>query len=154
MLTSFSQGIRFCCTRLAMALCGLGICCPCLAELWSDETDAFRPNQRYEILPVSMMDDESLLASAAVRRNQRMCDSHRLLNNYWLAQNERNTWSGGSAVGRILKLGFRDFWYSHYQSGSQLSYSPQEEEDELSYWGKYAVDLSGDRLLVGVRFHF
>lgn len=139
--------------KIALTLCGLGICCPCLAEL-----GGFGPKSNnmasmaLEFIPISMMSDTDLFAAAEMRRDIRMNNGTRLLNSLWLIQNGRNTYSGGTAVNKFLKVGFKSFWRRRY--GSNISTITNEQEEELTYWGKYALDVSEEHILVGVRFKF
>ncbi|SMF08998.1 hypothetical protein SAMN02745866_00663 [Alteromonadaceae bacterium Bs31] len=154
MATKFLAALAICRTKLAIALCGLGLCCPCFAEFWSDQNKPYyRDNSRLEVLPIRLMDNETLFKSAQQQRDGRMCDHKRLLNSQWLLQNDRNTWSGGSAVGKVFRTGFNRFWSAHKGSkkGSVQSYF---FDQDMTYLGNYAFGASEDKVYVGVKFDF
>lgn len=145
--------LNLCCPRLALAFCCLGFCCPCLASAWDKYVNQDAP--RLDFVPISLMDDETLISSAAMRRDARMNSGCRLLNSHWLAQNSSNTFFGGTAINQFLKTGFKQFWKNRFGG---ISDSPDRYtsflQEEMTYIGNYAVDLSEDRILVGVKFSF
>ncbi|WP_052692047.1 hypothetical protein [Teredinibacter purpureus] len=156
MISTFLKGLKLCCTKLALALCGLGICCPCLADFWDDDKDnVHSENQRtqIEILSVHMMDDEALFASAQVRRDSSMNREMRILNSQWLVQSEFNTWSGNKAVTKILKTGFTHFLTRRAQMQSNLMEQPLTG-DITNVWQDYTLELSGERIRLGMTFKF
>lgn len=104
-----------------------------------------------KFVPISTMNDSDLIAAAEMRRDIRMNNATRVLNSLWLIQDRRNTFSGDNAVNKLLKVGFKNFWAKRY--GSNVN-ALNGQDEELTYWGKYALDLSEEHIFVGVRFNF
>ncbi|WP_185236449.1 hypothetical protein [Teredinibacter franksiae] len=162
MTSLFINSVQFCCSKLVLALCSLGICCPCLAEMYSDD-GSFESSQslfqnaqqatRLEFTPVSLMHDDALISSAEMRRDSSMNNNVRLLNSQWLLQNNYNTWSGGRAVGKVLKAGFKQFLATRYQTKSGLL-ERHGQADATTLWQNYSVSLSSNKILVGMQYRF
>ncbi len=154
MVYKLLTALTFCRFKLAVALCSLGLCCPCLAEFWSDQNKPYhRDTYRLNLLPIQLMDDETLMQAAKHQRDGRMLGHVRLLNSQWLLQNDHNTWSGGSAIAKVLRTGFREFWHTQNQSTAQEPVFSLLEHD-MTYLGNYAIGASDDKVYVGVKFEF
>jgi len=154
-LERLQLGLRFCCSKLAIASCGIGLCCPCLAELFSDQSDRYQYHDtRLDFIPVQLMDDNALLAAAEMRRDSMMSNEVRLLNSQWLLQSKRNTWSGGSAVGKFFKTTFKQFWSARNNLDANILAHHSHLSDDTAFFGQYAFELSEDKVLIGVRLQF
>jgi len=97
------------------------------------------------------MDDEALIASAKTRRDERMCENSRLFNALWLSQSDQNTWQGDAAISKIVRRGMQRYFGKLNNANEAVSPVLQSE---LTYIGKYAVNISEEKVLVGVKFEF
>jgi len=124
-----------------------------MASNWDKYSHMEEPQLTF--LPISLMDDDTLISSAAMRRDGSMNLKCRLLNSQWLAQNNRNTFFGGSAINQFLKAGLKDFWNKRFGGNLKgLAYTNRFLQEDLTYIGNYAIDVSQDRVMVGVRVNF
>lgn len=85
----------------------------CYADQFSNELDSLGISQHscktIPVTPIRLMDTETLFRSADAERDTRMSLAQKLLNNRWLAGNSNNTYSGGSALGKYLRMSFREY---------------------------------------------
>ncbi|WP_139309718.1 hypothetical protein [Teredinibacter haidensis] len=101
-----------------------------------------------------MMDDEALIHSAQMRRDTSMTNQVRLLNSQWLLQDQHNTWSGNKAVSKFLKIGLKRFISVRYKMQNNLVEQPENNDFETSIWNTYSLEVSGNKVMLGMKFQF
>ena len=110
--------------------------------------------------PVRMMDDDQLYLSAQYMRSSEMSAEQRLINYYWLRQNENNTIRGGKALAKVLR--FSLLTYIRNDRSDQFGNASVFEDDEdvlerhlfNSQWGEYKLGFSGSKVSLNMHLEF
>lgn len=136
--------------HLLVGLCGFGLCCPCLADVF----DNF--NAHIEITPIRFMDNQALFETAQLRREGRICNERLLMNSRWLLQDDHNTWSGSGAIRKLLQSSFSYVWNAGKESRtvSSIAINANADASEGWLWPNYGVSVSEDEAHLKVKLNF
>lgn len=108
------------------------------------------------IQAIHEMDNEDLFLAAAAIRDQRINTEQRLLNYAWLNQDNEKTYSGGRALGHILKLGVLTYWHNNSKRTTFKIEKHEQEKNSafVSEFGKYKLRISGSRVKLSFKHRF
>lgn len=125
-------------------------------EYYGIEQDDFR---KMRILPTQQMDDEQLFRAAAAERDSSMSMSQRLINNRWLLEEPRLSYSASTALRHYLRTyvleNYRVEREKHLQKQMvQDAYLPTQKDhfSQFSDLSNYRFRVSDDH--VRVRFFY
>lgn len=146
--------------KLVCAISCLSILFPCLSnanplgDTFSWNAGEYQRDIRMDILPTSMMDDETLFYAAEQVRSGKMCTAQRLINNRWLIESEQNTYSGDEALNKVLKMTLLKLWHLKTRSGITPSNLDNEEPLSLTTFDNYHLRLSGGGVKLSLKLRF
>lgn len=125
-----------------------------LGDTFSWKAGEYQRDIRMDLIPTSMMDDETLFLAAEQVRDGRMCPAQRLINNRWLIESDQNTYSGDEALSKVFKMTLLKLW--HLKTGNSLTPSNIEQEQPLSLtaFDNYNLKLSGGGLKLSLKLRF
>ncbi len=115
---------------------------------------------RMRIVPVRMMDDETLFLAAQNAREASMSPAQRLLNNRWLLADRERAHVGGAALRQVLKRALGDYWRArrrHVDLRQPSPYLPVVRPQRRSQFGElsnYRVRVSDDKFVVRFKYTF
>lgn len=114
--------------------------------------------QKLVILPISMMDDDTLFEAAEAERDASMSLAQRVFNNRWLMQVDKRQ-SGGQVLRRYLhELVFNYVHRNQTQKSSKLEVNLQRNyQGEASQFGdisNYRLRVSNDNFRLQFRYQF
>lgn len=125
---------------------------PFVERDWQFESHYHQPREM-SLTPVRMMDDETLFLAAEAERNRAMNTTQRLINNHWLIENKYNTYSGGAAIGKLLRMTLAEFWRA--KTGSHLI-RPEDPRPATNFreLENYRLKLSDDSVKFSLTLAF
>ena len=149
-------------SKLVVALCWMALCADALANCLKNTNIQLFGKKHSQchtlrILPIRLMDDETLFLSAAAQRDHSMSPVNKLLNNRWLLQSSENTYSGPRALRTALRLSVVNVWQSKYgaqEPSRQQSRHNTKPPRPLFNISNYDIDFSEDRMMLGFSFRF
>lgn len=121
-------------------------------HLWSKNAC----NTEFALLAPSMMSDTQLMTAAASFRDGAMPGTHRLLNNLWLSNHERNaTEQDAVALGEIMSLGYFSYRPAltdqALDNPLQMLHNPHNESSVITHLKGYDLELSGRTVMLSLR---
>ena len=114
------------------------------------------PRYQSELVPIHLMDDETLLRSAEIEKSSGMSVNQRIMNNRWLAANSSNTYSGTRALREFFRLNIRSYISQSRSSDSKVSISHDMYSNTLSITrlNNYRIDISDDKVFLKYQQRF
>ncbi len=108
------------------------------------------------IIPIRLMDNETLFLSAEAEKDTRMSFAQKLINNRWLAGNSRNTYSGGAALGKYLRMNLRNYWENRKHSSLKKSNAARKPNkySEFTNIQNYDLRVSDERIKLEFEYKF
>lgn len=154
--------------RLKQGLAALFGCIFCMQSYAADDRDRVGDFDQHSgddgdtaklmILPIHMMDDETLFKAAAAERDTSMSLAQRMFNNHWLLHGDK-TQSGG----RILQRYVHDLVINYFKRNRQPSHAKVEvslqkayrkEELPITDLSHYRLRVSDDNIRLQFRYRF
>jgi len=155
---------QFFCRRLVMiTICFL--CTNVIAKeeffLYEFESFGIEENDfdRMQIVPTHMMDTETLFLAAAAERDSSMTMSQRLINNRWLLDESKYSYTGSEALRRYLRMHFIQSWKNRENKklDSHATVFPAYREQSTSQFkdiSNYRLKLSSGKVRVRFKYAF
>ena len=116
------------------------------------ENDFFKT----ELIPVQLMDDQTLFLAAEAERDNMMSHGQKLLNNRWLSANKRNTYNGMRALRNFCKLNFKLYRAKTKNNDRVIEVQHDLSDNTLAITNlrNYSVKLGNDKFILRYKKSF
>lgn len=152
-------------TRFKLGLIALFGCVFCV-QSYADDHDRVNElenfgNDEYDghklfILPIRMMDDETLFKAAEAERDNSMSFTQRVFNNRWLMPNEKSN-PGKDLLRRYLQEAVLNY-LNRNKTRTQVEVNLQglhaQEESQFAELSRYRLRVSDDQIRLQFKFQF
>lgn len=114
---------------------------------------------RMQIVPTHMMETDTLFRAADAEKDASMNMSQRLINNRWLLDEKKYSYTGTEALRRYLRMYFVQHWKSageedFKQYNLALPIVKRQEPSQFSDVSNYQLKVSDDKVRIKFRYKF
>lgn len=115
---------------------------------------------KMKIVPIHLMDNETLFLAAQAEMDSSMNMSQRLINNRWLLDEPKSSYSGTEAIRRYLRMYLKDSYKKgrnkHQQVRSDVYLVPERHDAyaQFSDITNYRLRVSDRRIRIRFRYKF